>query len=207
MTLMKKDVLSQDVRKAIYEHVKANPGIQFVQLRSDVKQSTGNVTYHLKVLIENGLIKDRHYGVQRKFYVSNYRDKELDDLTENQAVILEFVKANRDTTQTEIRRETKISQPTIWRNLKYLEKEGYIDSNLNKGIYHFRKHVEKPSKDQVELRHVRKIAQGLKGRCLTKRYVCGQSIKFRCSNGHRFELKAEEVLSGAWCARCKKKKE
>ncbi len=54
---------------------------------------------------------------------------------------------------------------------------------------------------------VRKIARKKKGRCLTKTSVSPSiPVKMKCSKGHFWETKAQNLVDGKWCHTCSKNK-
>lgn len=67
--------LSLPTRKDIFEHVEANPGIHFNQLKRDLDMETGLLQYHLNELEDHDVLESGEYQGKRRIFVS----RELDD--------------------------------------------------------------------------------------------------------------------------------
>lgn len=62
-----KKVLQHAIRGGIHDHVQANPGIRFTQIRKDLGLSHGATAYHLRVLERNGLVRARTHWTARRY--------------------------------------------------------------------------------------------------------------------------------------------
>jgi predicted transcriptional regulator len=70
------DVLEMETRKEIFEHVQANPGVHFSQLKRDLDMETGLLQHHLRTLEEyDVLTSDDHQG-KRRLFVARELDEE-----------------------------------------------------------------------------------------------------------------------------------
>ena len=62
-------------RKAIFEHVEANPGIHFSQLKRDLGMETGLLQHHLRELERYDVLESEEHQGKRRVFVAH----ELDD--------------------------------------------------------------------------------------------------------------------------------
>jgi len=63
-----KETLRHVVREGIYDHVRQNPGVRFVQLRRQLGLSHGAAAYHLRVLERNRLVRVRTVWTRRSYF-------------------------------------------------------------------------------------------------------------------------------------------
>ena len=70
------DGLSLPSRKELFEHVEANPGIHFSQLKRDLDMETGLLQYHLRELEEYGVLESEDHQGKRRVFVARELDAE-----------------------------------------------------------------------------------------------------------------------------------
>lgn len=75
------DGLSLPSRKELFEHVEANPGIHFSQLKRDLDMETGLLQHHLRELERYGVLESEEHQGKRRVFVA----RELD--TEEKAIL------------------------------------------------------------------------------------------------------------------------
>jgi len=68
--LHKDKILDHFARGRLYEYIKLNPGVTFTALKSELSMGNGTLTYHLKTLQREELIKSTKEGRNRCFYVT-----------------------------------------------------------------------------------------------------------------------------------------
>lgn len=68
-------VLDLDTRKEIFDHVRANPGIHFSELKRDLDMETGLVQYHLRELESYDVLESESHQDKRRLFVAD----ELED--------------------------------------------------------------------------------------------------------------------------------
>jgi len=103
--------------------------------------------------------------------------------------------------------------------LKWQCKEGHIwetaPSNIRSGKWCLVCSVKKQTEfwsnqfgkavdyKEKELENMQTIAEGKKGKCLSKEYVKNSiKLEFQCANGHIWKTKAENIKNGKWCYKC-----
>lgn len=74
--------LDLESRRAIYQHVAANPGVHFRGLLDALDYAQGTVQYHLKWLEKQGLIEESDDGKFTRYYAADSFD-ELDQAVMN----------------------------------------------------------------------------------------------------------------------------
>lgn len=67
--------IALETRKEIFEHVDANPGIHFSQLKRDLHMETGLLQYHLRRLERFDVLESEEHQGKRRVFVA----RELDD--------------------------------------------------------------------------------------------------------------------------------
>jgi Uncharacterized protein conserved in archaea len=124
-----RDVLDLDTRKEIFEHVRANPGVHFNQLKRDLDMETGLLQHHLDTLEEYGvLVSESHQGKRRVFVAQELDEDERTVLSslryETTRHILLFLLENGPARNGEIVEEVGVSPPTVsWHTSRLVEEE------------------------------------------------------------------------------------
>lgn len=70
------DILNLDTRKEIFEHVQANPGIHFSQLKRDLDMETGLLQHHLRTLEDQDILTSEDHQGKRRLFVAQELDEE-----------------------------------------------------------------------------------------------------------------------------------
>lgn len=68
--LAKGDVLQNEVRAGVHQHVLANPGARFNEMRRDLDLSNGALAFHLRVLQREGYVTAHKDWTQRRYYAT-----------------------------------------------------------------------------------------------------------------------------------------
>lgn len=125
--------LSLATRKEIFEHVKANPGIHFSQLKRDLDMETGLLQYHLRELEAYGVLEsENRQGKRRVFVASDLSEEERTILSmlryETTRKILLYLLEEGATRNGEIADAVGVTPGTVSWHLSNLTDEGIIES-------------------------------------------------------------------------------
>ncbi len=71
--LRRKDILDHFHRGAIYGYIVVHPGDSYTDIKNNLELKNGTLTYHLDVLLREGLIKSRTSGASKLFYPASSR--------------------------------------------------------------------------------------------------------------------------------------
>lgn len=63
-------ILEQLTRRKIYGYILANPGDHYNSIKKTLELSSGTFSYHIHILIKEGIIKSVREGTYRCFYPS-----------------------------------------------------------------------------------------------------------------------------------------
>ena len=125
------DILENDTRKLIYDHVIAHPGVSFIELKSVFKLNDSTLRYHLNYLekskkISFGLEKGRRYYyphsgdghvIQKAEETNTLIAYELSGAQER---IISIIKMYPKINQKELATKTRINRITLSKNLNKL---------------------------------------------------------------------------------------
>jgi predicted transcriptional regulator len=100
--LKRKSILDNLNRKNIYENIKANPGIHYMELQRELDIPQGVLAYHLNVLEKREYIKSMQDSKYRRFYLSGVKSDLKMVLTSVQMRILNVVNNHPGISQTKI---------------------------------------------------------------------------------------------------------
>lgn len=68
--------LSLPTRRELFEHVAANPGIHFSQIKRDLDMETGLLQHHLHELEQYGVLESEEHQGKRRVFVARELDEE-----------------------------------------------------------------------------------------------------------------------------------
>jgi predicted transcriptional regulator len=125
----KDKVLDHFTRGRVYEYIRNNPGSHYSLIKRELGLNNGGLTYHLRTLEREELIRARRVGIYKLFYTTKTQIPETIGLglNEVQKTIVENIRTNPGITQTEI--GAKIpdkSQRTISHHIKTMERKGIL---------------------------------------------------------------------------------
>jgi DNA-binding transcriptional ArsR family regulator len=125
----KDKVLDHFTRGRVYEYIRNNPGSHYSLIKRELGLNNGGLTYHLRTLEREELIRARRVGIYKLFYTTKTQIPETIGLglNELQKTIVESIRTNPGITQTEI--GAKIpdkSQRTISHHIKTMERKGIL---------------------------------------------------------------------------------
>ncbi|MDG6225126.1 MAG: hypothetical protein QCI82_06395 [Candidatus Thermoplasmatota archaeon] len=67
--MMLKDLLDLPVRKRIFEHIRANPGLHFRGISRDLEVAVGQLDFHINAMIKAEMITSEHVDGHVRYYV------------------------------------------------------------------------------------------------------------------------------------------
>lgn len=120
--------LSLPTRKELFEHVEANPGIHFSQLKRDLDMETGLLQYHLRELEQYGVLASEEHQGKRRVYVRELDEEERAILAvlryETTRQILLYLLEEGPARNSDIAEEVGVTPATIsWHLSNLVEKE------------------------------------------------------------------------------------
>lgn len=134
------EVLQNDVRRRIYEHLKNGVGTNLKQVTDDLGLTTTNAIWHLRKLEDAGLIHSRRFSGYKVFYVAEggiearRLSLSVTALTNaNAQEVFEYVMAHPGTHQREIARALEVNHGTVrWHLKKLLTAELIVEERRGK---------------------------------------------------------------------------
>ncbi len=127
------NVLENDARRQIFEHIQAHPGIHLRAAATQLSLSTTNVLWHLRKLEDANLITSKKFEGYKVFYpveggVETKRKAIAASVlkNENAVAILEYVTAHPSAHQREIARALGVNHGTVRWHLRKLEEAELI---------------------------------------------------------------------------------
>lgn len=129
--------LDLPTRKELFDHVQANPGIHFSQLKRELDMETGLLQHHLRELERYGVLESREYQGKRRVFVARELDEEEQSILavlryETTRRILLYLLEEGPARNSEIAEAVGVTPPTISWHLSNLTDEGVVES-LNEG--------------------------------------------------------------------------
>ncbi|WP_435178588.1 winged helix-turn-helix transcriptional regulator [Halorussus sp. AFM4] len=127
------DGLSLPTRKELFEHVEANPGIHFNQLKRDLDMETGLLQHHLQELEQYGVLESEAYQGKRRVFVARELDEEEKSILavlryETTRRILLHLLENGPARNSEIAEAVGVTPATISWHLSNLVEEGVVEA-------------------------------------------------------------------------------
>jgi len=124
------EFLKVEVRKKMYQLIKASEGIHVKEMCRRLQLAEGTATHHLNYLRRKGLLKASKDGKKLRYFTNaiNVDNRKLLALLREQAIrrILMFLSVRKKAHQKNLARFAKISPGTATFHLKKLEKKGII---------------------------------------------------------------------------------
>lgn len=122
-------VLDHFVRGQIFGHIKTNPGTHYNQIKDVLGVANGVLAHHLRTLEREEFIKSRTDGKLKRFYPAEMNieiDKNGIQLSEPQLEIIDIIRQNPGTTQSDIARNMNKDRRAIGYHIKQLERMNVI---------------------------------------------------------------------------------
>ena len=125
----KDKVLDHFTRGRVYEYIRNNPGSHYSLIKRELSLNNGGLTYHLRTLEREELIRSRRVGIYKLFYTTKAQVPETIGLglTKLQKAIVEAISKNPGISQTEIGAKIEgKSQRTVSHHIKTMARKGLI---------------------------------------------------------------------------------
>jgi hypothetical protein len=135
-SLIKDDVLANKNRKAVFDAIKREPGINVSQLREMLGICSQLLLLHLQVLEKFGFIRRVSFGRNTAFFDSLFQ-KEYEKMCyylhkKNILPVVEAIVKNNATTPNQLAGLTSLPRTTLERKLQWLVEGGIITSTMEK---------------------------------------------------------------------------
>jgi len=121
-----------DTRDAVAGYVDAAPGVHLSKVRDDLGVGTGTAQYHLRDLVEEGVLESHRDGDYRRFYPAGrftpVEKRALGQLrrTTARGVLVELLR-NPDASAGEVADRLDVSRPTVSDRAADLEAAGLLE--------------------------------------------------------------------------------
>jgi predicted transcriptional regulator len=125
-----RNVLDQQNRKRIYDHIINNPGDHFRSIQRAVDLEVGTLSHHINVLEKEQLIVSEQDGINRLFYPAGMRgNDEKVRLSRVQENILRSIRSTPGRTQSEIAKDLGVSRKVIYYHVQFLRDSGMVNED------------------------------------------------------------------------------
>ncbi|MEW5760622.1 MAG: winged helix-turn-helix transcriptional regulator [Candidatus Thermoplasmatota archaeon] len=111
--LKKETVLDHYTRGRIHGFIEANPGAHYNLIKRALNISNGALSYHLRVLENNNLIKHSNDGFKERFYPIHAKIPTIPYLSKIEESILEEIRNMPGISQKELKAKLNLSQPLV----------------------------------------------------------------------------------------------
>ncbi len=126
-TRKKRDSKFEYNKGSIRGYIIGNPGKSYSTIKKVLELSNGTLSYHIKILEQNGVIKSERDGLHRRFYPANVTLGEaVFDLTDIQQKIYETIEKFPGISQQGVATELDISQQKVNYNIQQMFKARLI---------------------------------------------------------------------------------
>jgi len=129
------NVLDQDVRSKIYDHIKENPGVHYSAIANETGINRGTLKYHLKMLQMHNKIRVFHGTGHVRYFENNmkfneYSQRVLHHLrNDTSKKIFEFLIKSPGASRKDISLAVGISCPSVSWYMKRLCADGIVSTN------------------------------------------------------------------------------
>ncbi|MGA1873893.1 MAG: VWA domain-containing protein [Thermoplasmatota archaeon] len=125
--IRREDLLNQENRKRIYDHIMNNPGEHFRGLQRAVDLEVGVLSHHLNVLEKEQLIVSEQDGNNRRFWAAGVKhDTDKVRLSRIQENILKEIHKEPGITQSQIAKRMGVSRKVVFYHVKFLRNSGVV---------------------------------------------------------------------------------
>ncbi|UCE73038.1 MAG: right-handed parallel beta-helix repeat-containing protein, partial [Methanomassiliicoccales archaeon] len=133
--LKKGEILDQYTRGKIHGYIIANPGDHYTVIKKKLNLKNGTLAYHLHVLERENFIKSNRDGIYKRFYPAGMDKPEIEKIEANQhklnrkqRKLLQMIREKPGISQKELVLLSRIKQPTVNYNIRFLLEEDIIFS-------------------------------------------------------------------------------
>ncbi len=136
--LREEELLKQEKRKRIYEHITENPGIHFRGIQKELGLEVGTLSHHMNILEKEQLIVSEQDRNNRRFWVAGVnRDLEQVRLSRIQENILKEIQAEPGITQVQISKRLGVSRKVVFYHVKFLASSEMVSEEKVKRRAHY----------------------------------------------------------------------
>lgn len=118
------EILDNDLRREIYEHVEANPGVHYSGIKRDLGLANGTLSHHLRILEDRKLLTSRREGRRKCFYLPDRGDRGSPSDTRTR--ILRLIRNQPGLSQAQVAQQLGTSRQNINYHVSLLEDEGLV---------------------------------------------------------------------------------
>jgi DNA-binding MarR family transcriptional regulator len=117
--LSREEVMENDTRRAIYEHVREHPGVHLSAIKRNLGLGNGTVAHHLRVLEDRGMLASHSDGRRKRFYPPD--DPAMDEPCSPHEKVLAVVERHPGLTQTDVAEAIDASRQLVHYHVQNLE--------------------------------------------------------------------------------------
>jgi len=146
--LQRGELLENDKRRAIYEEIQDNPGVNLRGLAEGLDLAWGTLLHHLRKLEDNHLITSDRYGKYRRFFLngSTYSEDEQERLaalsTPSTARVAEYILENPGANQSEIGDAIGVTASTILFHVRRLKEVDLVEQERDGRYVHYYPNIQ-----------------------------------------------------------------
>jgi len=126
--LNREGVLDQYTRGKIHGYLLANPGEYFTAIGRALGISSGNLAYHLRVLLREGHVTSRKDGLKRRFFPRGVNVEAVVELSPMQRAILNAIRETPGIRQKDIAGLLKVTSSAVSYHLQKLAAAGVVEA-------------------------------------------------------------------------------
>jgi predicted transcriptional regulator len=130
-----------DARDAIVGYVVATPGAHFSKIRDDLKLGTGETQYHLRRLLDDGIVESRRDGDYKRFFAtgrfSEFEQTALGYLRRStpRGMLIELLRSP-DATGADVATSLDVSRATVSTYARELDEAGLLSREDGYAVEH-----------------------------------------------------------------------
>jgi len=136
--LQKEDLMESEKRSVLYNHILANPGVNYSTLLKEMEYGNGTLCHHLNSLERNDIIRRKKEFCRVYYFPTGTlgfaASQSIDrPLSSNQKAILYYLKKSESVTSREIETGCSMSQSSVNYSLSQLVKDGRVQEIADEG--------------------------------------------------------------------------
>jgi len=141
--LSRNELLENDTRREIYEHIQDEPGINLRGLADEIDVAWGTLLHHLKKLEDEHLVQSERYGKYRRFFQngSTFTEEDQQRLaalsTPSTARVAEYILENPGSSQSEVGDAIGVTASTVLFHVKRLKEVDLVEQEREGRYVHY----------------------------------------------------------------------
>ncbi len=153
--LKRSELLDNDKRRAIYEKISEDPGINLRNLADELDLAWGTLLHHLRKLEDNHLVTSERFGKYRRFFLngSTYSEDEQARLaalaTPSTARVAEYILDNPGANQSEIGDAIGVTASTVLFHVRRLKDVDLVEEEREGRYVHYYPKLEDHEAQQL----------------------------------------------------------